>query len=111
MYVTCRGLCCTCSGDRLRGSSDRIESTSPAAADASLDPVVEYVTSALAEPIPVGEHRSEEQLATAVAALRQRETVLQSLLEAEASRLGDLLVQEEEEGVQRAPKKTKRKKH
>ena len=47
--------------------------------------------------IIVDEHVSEEQLATAVAALRQRETVLQSLLEAEASRLGDLLVQEEEE--------------
>ena len=44
---------------------------------------------------------SEEQLTTAVAALRQRETVLQSL--------GDLLVQEEEEEAH-APKKTKRKK-
>ena len=87
-----------------------IESMSPAAADAAPDPVMEYVTSALAEPIPVDEHMSEEQLTTAVAALRQRETVLQSLLEAEASQLGDLLVQEEEEEAQRAPKKTKRKK-
>ena len=70
-----------------------IESMSPAAADAAPDPVMKYVTSALAEPIPVDEHMSEGQLTTAVAALRQRETVLQSLLEAEASRLGDLLVQ------------------
>ena len=69
-----------------------------------------HMTSALAEPVPVDENMSEEQLTTAVAALRQRETVLQSLLEAEASRLGDLLVQEEEEEAQRAPKKTKRKK-
>ena len=61
-------------------------SMSPAAADAAPDPVLEYVRSALAEPIPVDEHMSEEQLTTAVAALRQRETVLQSLLEAEASR-------------------------
>ena len=87
-----------------------IESMSPAAADAAPDPVMEYVTSALAEPFLVDEHMSEEQLTTAVEALRQRETVLQSLLEAEASGLGDLLVQEEEEEAQRAPKKTKRKK-
>ena len=60
---------------------------SPAAADAAPDPVMEYVTSALAEPVPEDEHMSEEQLTTAVA-LRQRETVLQSLLEAEASPLG-----------------------
>ena len=78
---------------------------SPAAADAAPDPVMEYVTSALAEPVPVDEHMSEEQLTTAVAALRQRKTVLQSLLEAEASRLGDLLVQEEEEEAQRAPRR------
>ena len=70
---------------------------SPAAADAAPDPVMECVTSALAEP-------------TAVAALRQREAVLLSLLEAEDSRLGDLLAQEEEEEAQREPKKTKRKK-
>ena len=83
----------------------------PAAADAASDPVVEYVTSALAEPIPVDEHMSEEQLTTAAAALRQREEILQCLLGAEASRLGDLLAQqEEEEEAQRAPKKTKRKK-
>ena len=53
---------------------------------------------------------NEEQLSTAVAELRQRQTILQSLLEAEASRLGDLLVQEEQEEAQRAPKRTKRKK-
>ena len=53
---------------------------------------------------------SEQQLATAVEALRQREMMLQSLLEAEAFRLGDLLVQQEQEEVQRAPKRTKRKK-
>ena len=50
-----------------------IESMPPAGADAAPDPVTEYVTSALSEPNPVDEHMSEEQLATAVAALRQRE--------------------------------------
>ena len=61
-----------------------MESTSPPAADAAPDPVMEYVTSALAEPIPVDEHMSEQQLAAAVTGVRQRETVLQSLLEAVA---------------------------
>ena len=68
-----------------------IECMSPTAAFAAPDPVMEHVTSALGEPIPVDEHMSEEQLTTAVAALRQRETVLQSLLEAEASRLETLV--------------------
>ena len=86
------------------------ESMSPAAADAAPDPVMEYVTSALAEPFPVDEHMSEKQLTTAAAALRQREEILQCLLEAEASLLGDLLAQQEEkEEAQRAPKETKRK--
>ena len=87
-----------------------IESMSPAAADAEPDPVMEYVTSALAEPVLVDEHMSEKQRITATAALLQREEVLQCLLEAEASPLGDLLAQQEEEETQRAPKKTKRKK-
>ena len=39
------------------------------------------------EPVPVDERMSEEQLT----ALRQREEILQCLLEAEASWLGDLL--------------------
>ena len=58
-----------------------VESMSPAAADAALDPVMEYVTStsALAEPIRVDEHMSEEQLTTAAAALRQRKEILQCL--------------------------------
>ena len=42
-----------------------IESMSPAAADAAPDPVMEYVTSSLAEPIPVDEHMSEERTAAA----------------------------------------------
>ena len=53
---------------------------------------------------------NEEQLTTAVAELRQREMMLQSLLEAEASRLGDLLVQEEQEEALRATRRTERKK-
>ena len=47
----------------------------------------------------MNEHMSEEQLSTAVAALRQRETVLQSLLEAEAPRLEDFLVLEKRRSV------------
>ena len=52
---------------------------------------------------------NEEQLAIAVAELRQRETMLQRLMEVEASQLGALLVHEEQV-AQRSPKKTKRKK-
>ena len=53
---------------------------------------------------------NEEQLTTAVAAMREHEAMLQSLLEAEASQLGALLVVQEKQEAQRAPKKSKRKK-
>ena len=53
---------------------------------------------------------NEEQLTTAVAAMREHEALLQNLLEAEASQLGPLLVAQEEQEAQRAPKKAKRKK-
>ena len=45
-----------------------------------------------------------------MAAMREHEVMLQSLLEAEASQLGVLLVVQEEQEAQRAPKKAKRKK-
>ena len=67
-------------------------------------PVIEYVASSLADTCAASAPvdfslMNEEQLAIAVAALRQREAILESLLEVEASQLGALLIEEEQKGA------------